>query len=107
MQNTDTEDTQHVPAESLPREVYLAPQDDNRLQINCNYVDIVRLQQQHQQQEQEKVQKECRMPGMAQRSRMSVPESCCLVVAQVMTIEKAEIIWIGIRRMAAQANELS
>jgi len=33
---------------SLPREVYLAPQDDNRLQINCNYVDIVYLREQEE-----------------------------------------------------------
>jgi len=42
MQNTDTEDTHSTRFSlRLPREVYLAPQDDNRLQINCNYVDIV------------------------------------------------------------------
>lgn len=36
----DTRHTRNASASAL-REVYLAPEDDNRLQINCNYVDIV------------------------------------------------------------------
>lgn len=31
----------HTRPPQREREVYLAPEDDNRLQINCNYVDIV------------------------------------------------------------------
>lgn len=36
------EDTHSTRCRPPHGEVYLAPEDDNRLQINCNYVDIVR-----------------------------------------------------------------
>lgn len=35
------EDTHSTRCRPPHGEVYLAPEDDNRLQINCNYVDIV------------------------------------------------------------------